>query len=257
MNADPTAPPRPVRVIAPKQAVELALSDNCEGLSWTYNEPTLWFENTLAGARIAKEAGLYTNYVTNGFMSVRALDAIGPFLDSFRVDIKSFSDDHYRDVCGVPALRGVLDTTARAKDRWHIHVEVVTNVIPTLNDDGSVMGKLAEWICSTLGEDTPWHVTRFTPHLELQHLPPTPIGALESILQIGRQAGLKFVYIGNVPGHDDENTRCPSCDAAVIRRFYHATVELSLSGSKCPKCGEAIPIVGEAKISRGARRVVL
>jgi pyruvate formate lyase activating enzyme len=172
----------------------------CSGVAWTYNEPSVWFEYTLDSARLARENGLYTVYVTNGFLTAEALDMIGPWLDAWRVDIKGFSDDLYSRLARVRDWRGILDVAVRARRHWDMHVEVVTNVIPSLNDDDAQLEAIARWIYEELGELTPWHVTRFFPMHQLQHLPPTPLSTIEHAVALGRAAGLKFVYAGNVPG---------------------------------------------------------
>jgi len=237
------------REIAPEEAVRLALANGCQGLAWTYNEPTIWFEYTLESARLAKERSLYTVYVTNGYATAAALDAIGPYLDAWRVDVKGFTDRLYRDLAGVPRWREILDITVRAREKWGMHVEVVTNVVPGLNDDAPQLRAIAEWVRGALGELTPWHVTRFQPGYRLEHTPPTPLATLERAAEIGAEAGLKFVYLGNVPGHRSETTTCPGCGREVIWRRGYNTVADGLRDGKCRECGEDINVVtrgGEA-----------
>ena len=223
--------------IRPQAAVELTRRYQCQGIAWTYNEPSIWFEYTLDSARLAKEDNLYTVYVTNGYLSPEALDTIGPYLDAWRVDIKGFSDSFYRDLAKVPRWREILEVARRAKEKWHMHVEVVTNIIPTMNDDDQQLEGLASWIRDELGELTPWHVTRFHPHHHLMNLPPTPIATLEHAYDIGQKAGLKFVYTGNVPGHQSENTTCYSCGRLIVERFGYRTKVVGLEGSRCRFCG--------------------
>jgi pyruvate formate lyase activating enzyme len=189
---------------------------------------------------LAKGKGLYTVYVTNGFITPEALDTIGPYLDAFRVDLKGFSDDFYRNLAKITRWRQVLEMAVRAKEKWGMHIEVVTNVIPTMNDDEGQLHALAHWIRDNLGELTPWHVTRFYPHHKLLHLPPTPIPTLERAWQIGRKAGLHFVYIGNVPGHQAENTSCYSCGKLLVERFGYQTRIRGLKDSRCSFCGSGV-----------------
>ena len=233
------------RSIAPEELIQVAVKNRCFGISWTYNEPTLWLEYTLEGARLAKENGLYTNYVTNGFITAEALDRIGPYLDVFRVDLKGFSERSYKRIANVDDFSGILETTKRAKQKWKMHVEIVTNVIPGFNDDESDLRKMADWICQELGKDTPWHVTRFFPHLNLSHIPPTPVKTLQRIRKTGLKQGLRYVYLGNVFGGDEENTLCPECGATVIVRNGLQTREIHLRGGKCEFCGS--PIAGSFK----------
>ena len=229
--------------LPPQRAVELTQENDCRGIAWTYNEPTMWFEYTLDSARLAREKGLYTVYVTNGYMSPQALDTIGPYLDAWRVDVKGFSDAAYRRIARIPHWRGILEVAQRAKQSWQMHVEVVTNVIPSINDDDAQLEGIAGWIAGALGELTPWHVTRFYPHLHLMDIPPTPIATLEHAYEIGRKAGLKFVYLGNVPGHHSENTLCYSCGRLVVERRGYQTRVLGLNGSKCRFCGAELNFV--------------
>jgi pyruvate formate lyase activating enzyme len=225
------------REMTPQESVKRALEYGCRGMAWTYNEPAIWFEHTLESARRASEKDLYTVYVTNGYATPDALDTIGPYLGAWRVDIKGFTDDFYRSLSGVPHWREILDVTARAQQKWGMHVEVVTNIIPTMNDDDEQLGGIAAWIRDTLGELTPWHVTRFYPHHRLRDLPATPIETIDRACEIGKQAGLKFVYAGNVPGHDSESTRCYSCGRTVVSRMGYQTSVEGLRGSKCRYCG--------------------
>ncbi len=223
--------------ITPQKAVELAKKNRCQGIAWTYNEPSIWFEYTLDTARLAKENGLYTVYVTNGYLSVEAMDIIGPYLDAWRVDIKGFTDSFYRDLAKVPRWREILEVTRHAQTRWQMHVEVVTNIIPTMNDDDRQLEDLAKWIHDELGELTPWHVTRFHPQHQMMHLPPTPVATLERAGSIGHKAGLKFVYTGNVPGNNSESTVCYSCGRLIVERYGYQTRITGLQGSKCRFCG--------------------
>ena len=225
------------RELTPRASIELAQKHGCRGMAWTYNEPAIWFEHTFESAKLAKANNLYTVYVTNGFATPEALDTIGPYLDAWRVDIKGFSDDFYKSVAGVPHWREILEVTKRAKDKWRMHVEVVTNIIPTLNDDDKQLGGIANWIRAELGELTPWHVTRFYPHHRLTQLPPTPQETIERACEIGQKAGLKFIYAGNLPGHDRESTRCYSCGKVVVKRWGYETEVTGLNGSKCRFCG--------------------
>jgi pyruvate formate lyase activating enzyme len=229
--------PRGSRQLLPEREIELTKDYNCQGIAWTYNEPAIWLEYTLDSAKLAKENDLYTVYVTNGYATPESLDAIGPWLDAWRVDVKGFTDAFYRELAKIPHWRGILDVARRAKEKWHMHVEVVTNIIPTMNDDEEQLRGIASWIRDDLGELTPWHVTRFHPLHEFTNLSATPLATLEKAYQIGKKAGLKFVYLGNVPGHEYENTVCYSCGKMVVRRIGYDTEVVGLNGSKCKFCG--------------------
>jgi pyruvate formate lyase activating enzyme len=228
--------------LSPEETVELAKQYDCRGIAWTYNEPTIWFEYSLETAKVAKQAGLYTCYITNGYLTADALDALGPYLDGYRVDVKGFTTEFYRELASVAEWRGVLDIAVRAKYKWDMHVEVITNIIPTMNDDDEQLRALARWIVEDLGELTPWHVTRFFPYLELSHLSPTLIQTLDRAREIGLEQGLRFVYVGNVPGHDAESTYCYNCGKLVIQRVGYQTRMVDVQNGKCGYCGADLNI---------------
>jgi pyruvate formate lyase activating enzyme len=223
--------------ISPQKAVELAKRNHCAGIAWTYNEPSMWFEYTLDCAKLAKQNHLYTVYVTNGYLSPEALDIIGPYLDAWRVDIKGFSDKLYQNLAKITHWRGILEVAQRAKRKWNMHVEVVTNIIPTMNDDDEQLGGIAGWIAKELGTETPWHVTRFHPNYMIADIPATPLATLEHAYEIGRKAGLKFIYLGNVPGHVIETTVCFNCGQPVVERVGYQTNVCGLNESRCKYCG--------------------
>ena len=226
--------------IAPERSVAMAEERGCTGISWTFNEPSIWFEYTLDAAKIAKDKGLFTNYVTNGTLTEESFAAISPYLDVYRVDIKGFSGKAYRTLGHLEDFRGILKITAKAKESC-IHVEVVTNVIPGINDSNSELSDIAAWIRSALGQGTPWHVTRYYPQFQLQDVSPTPITRLESAREIGRKAGLWYVYLGNVPGHRWENTYCHHCGTLLIKRYIFDVIETRMENGKCQQCGTVIP----------------
>ena len=230
--------------LPPEEAVAIAQRQGCAGICWTYNEPTVWFEYTLDCARLAKERGLYTAYVTNGYLTPEALDIIGPYLDAFRVDFKGFSDALYRRLAKIPKWRQLLEVTQRAKERWGMHVEVVTNLIPTLIDDAQLVA-IAEWIGAHLGPETPWHVTAFHPDAMLRDVAATTPAALVRARDAGMAAGLHFVYTGNVVGTGGENTFCPRCGTQAIERIgYHTRLVAVAAGGRCARCGADLNIRG-------------
>jgi pyruvate formate lyase activating enzyme len=226
--------------ITPEESIKLSFQYRCQGISWTFNEPTIWFEYTLDGARLAKEKGLYTAYVTNGFITPEALEMISPYLDAFRVDIKGFSEETYKKISSVNALSGVLDSLKLAKYKYNMHVECVTNVTPDINDNEDELKEMAKWIKNELSPDTPWHVTRFYPHLDLSHIPITSLSKLERIRQIGFDMGLRYVYLGNVPGHHGENTYCYNCKELLIERYGFSVTRFNIKDNRCPKCNVII-----------------
>jgi pyruvate formate lyase activating enzyme len=224
------------REILPEMAIAQAKRQGCRGIAWTYNEPSVWFEYTLDSAKLAKANNLYTVYVTNGYMTPEALDIIGPYLDAWRVDVKGFNEKVYRDLAKITHWRGILEVAERAKSKWRMHVEVVTNIISGMNDDDTQLEGIALWIHDKLGELTPWHITRSYPQYRMMDMQATPLGALEHAYEIGRKVGLKFIYSGNVPGYK-EHTICYSCGREVVKRYGYETEVIGLKGSKCNFCG--------------------
>lgn len=227
--------------MAPDESARLAARLDCQGIGWTYNDPTIWLEHTLEAMQEARRLGLYSAYMTNGYATEEHMELIGPFLTAWRVDIKGFSRESYKQITGLARWDAVLEMTKLAFHRYGMHVECVTNVTPTINDGEAVARGISAWIRENLGPFTPWHVTRFVPHLDLAHLPATPVATLERFCEIGREEGLKYVYIGNVPGHPWEDTWCHGCGTAVIRRRGFAVAQATLVDGRCPSCGTKIP----------------
>ena len=170
------------------------------------------------------------------------MDAIGPYLDAFRVDIKGFGDEFYRGVAQVPSIKPVLESAVQAKKRWNMHVEAVTNIIPGKNDGPVMLRKIAQWIKTSLGKETPWHVTRFMPCLEFSDLNMTPLESLEMAQEIGLQEGLEYVYLGNVPTHAGESTYCPKCGEMIIERNGYNLMSYEIKDGKCGYCSYPIYI---------------
>jgi len=235
---------RKAQEIMPEKAVEMTKKLKCEGVAWTYNEPSIWLEYTLDTAKLAKKENIYTCYVTNGFATKEHIDLIAPYLDIYRVDLKSFDKKFYRELINVVKFEGVYENTKYVKDKYpEIHIECVTNVIPSWNDSEENLKKIAEWIVKNLGKKTPWHVSRFHPDAQLLDVPETPLETLSKAKEIGEKAGLEFVYIGNAPAIEDgENTYCPNCKKLVIERSFYSTKVISLKEGKCGFCGEDLNI---------------
>ncbi len=228
--------------ITPEEAVENALRTGCKSISWTYNEPAIWHEYTYDSAVLAREAGLKTAYITNGYITPEALRRIAPYLDAYRVDIKSFSEDFYRKVCAA-RLAPVLESARLAKE-LRMHVETVTLVVPARNDSPEEITMLVRWVRDNLGVDTPMHFTRFYPMYKAEHISPTPVSTLEMAYDIAKKEGMRFVYLGNVPpGYKYENTYCPECNTLLIERTGFSISAYGMKGNKCPECGEEIPIL--------------
>lgn len=239
-HADPEKGISFTEYISPEKAVQLAIGENCKGISWTYNEPTLSLEYTLDTAKMAKEQGLLTNYVTNGYITPEAMNLLGPSLDAYRVDLKGFSIHTYKRLANISDFKGILKIIKMAKEKWGMHIEIITNLTPGFNDSEEDLRNMARWIVDQLGPATPWHITRFVPHCKLSHLTYTPISKLEQARQIGMDNGLRYVYLGNVPGHPAENTYCPRCEKLLIERHNYQILKYNLKGNKCKYCNQQI-----------------
>lgn len=230
-----------LRTLSPEEGVRRALVQGCASISWTYNEPTIWHEYALDMGTLARQRGLGTVYVTNGYITEEALRELAPMLNAFRVDIKAFSDSFYREVAGA-RLQPVLDATMVARELG-MHIETVTLVIPGLNDSMEEMDALIRWVYEHLGPDTPMHFTRFHPDYKMLDRGATPVKTLERIYEHARSVGMRFPYLGNVFGHDYENTFCPACGALLIERSGYGIQFGHLKDGRCTVCGEAIPYV--------------
>jgi len=227
----------------PEQLVAAAVNRGCRSISCTYTEPTVYFEYAAEVCRRAREAGLHTVFVTNGFMTEEALDVLDGSLTCANVDLKAWSDRTYRTVIGA-RLQPVLDTLERMKGRG-IWVEVTTLVIPGLNDsDGELQG-IASFIAGSLGAETPWHVSRYHPDHRYRTAAATPAATIHRAVEIGTAAGLRYVYCGNLPGEDRQSTFCWKCAALLIRRTGFSVRENRITtDSACPECGAAIGGIG-------------
>ncbi|HUT15769.1 MAG TPA: AmmeMemoRadiSam system radical SAM enzyme, partial [Anaerolineae bacterium] len=189
--------------LSPAQVVAAAKTYGCDSIAYTYTEPTIFFEYAYDTSKLAQEEGIKNIFVTNGYMTLEALDEIDPYLDAANVDLKSFDDGFYRRVCGA-RLQPVLDTIQAMRERG-VWVEVTTLLIPGLNDSEAELRQIAGFIAE-LDRDMPWHVSRFTPRHRLLDVPGTPLDSMRMAAEIGRETGLRYVYVGNVPGDMYENT---------------------------------------------------
>lgn len=232
-----------VRRLSPEDVAAIARVESCEGVAFTYNEPVIWAEFVKDVSMLARAAGLYTVMVTNGYITDVGLDYLGSVIDVWRMDVKAFDDGTYRHLCKVRSMRPILDGAVRAKERWGMHVEVVTNVIPSINDSDETARGIARWIGEALGPKTPWHVTRFFPYLELSHLPPTPLETLRRFRRIGLEEGLAFVYLGNVAEPGGEDTVCPRCGAVAIVRDGYRVVRQETRDGSCASCGQPLGLI--------------
>ncbi len=227
--------------LPPERIVSLAQQTGCRSIAYTYTEPTIFLEYAMDTAKLASLGGLKNVFVTNGYITPDALRAVSPYLDGANIDLKSFSEDFYRKVCGA-RLQPVLESI-RLYRELNIWIEITTLVIPRYNDSEEELRKIARFIAAT-DRNIPWHVTQFYPTHRLQDRPRTPLKVLERARQIGMEEGLKYVYQGNVPGAGGENTYCPGCGKLLIERHGYTNRSYAIMGGNCPACGEAISGVG-------------
>jgi pyruvate formate lyase activating enzyme len=228
--------------LAPKEIVARALASGCRSISYTYTEPTVFFEYAYDTAVLAKEAGLRNVFVTNGYITPEALACITPYLDAANIDLKGFSERFYREVVHA-MLKEVLESILEYKRRG-IWIELTTLVIPGWNDSDEELGNIARFIAEKVGPETPWHVSAFYPTYRMTDRPPTPASTLARARKIGLDAGLRYVYQGNIPGSGGENTCCPSCGGILIERQGFYLEQNRIEAGKCPDCSALIDGIG-------------
>jgi len=226
----------------PEQIVNSALKSKIKSISYTYSEPTIFLEYALDIMKIAKKKGIKNVFVSNGFLSQEAIKLIAPYLDAANIDLKGFSEDFYKKFCG-GELQPVLNTLKAIK-KAGIWLEIATLIIPTMSDSVKMFKDIANFIKKELGAETPWHLSKFSSlhSWQLHHLPDTPLETLKMAYEIGKSAGLKYVYTGNMPGLPSEDTFCPKCKALVIDRTGYMVFRHDKNGL-CPKCGQDINLI--------------
>jgi len=222
--------------VSPGGIVAAAVESGCETIAYTYTEPTIFFEYALDTARLARTEGLRNVFVSNGYMTPEAIEAIAPYLDGINIDLKGISNDFYHKITGGD-LRPVLHSIEQFF-RAGVWVEVTTLLIPGLNDSPQALRWTAEAIRG-VSPVIPWHISRFYPAYRMLDRPPTPVATLEEAQRIGEEAGLRYVYMGNVPGQG-EDTHCPSCGEVVVKRRGFLVRTNSLQEGHCPSCGAEI-----------------
>ena len=227
----------------PSEIVHQAKKQGLNSVSFTYTEPTVYYEYLYNVSVVAREVGMKTSIVSNGYINREPFLKLLKVLDAVKIDLKGFSEEFYKKVCSA-TLKPVLESLLTVK-KENVWLEIVNLVIPTLNDDPKMIDEMCRWIKENLGVDTPLHFTRFRPDYKLTHLSPTPVSTLESAYEIAKKNGLRYVYIGNVPGHTYNSTYCPSCDRNVISRMHMDVVEMNVVDGKCKFCDA--PLQGKWK----------
>ncbi len=222
--------------LSPEDIVYQAKNKGCQSISYTYTEPTIFFEYAYDTAKLAKKEGLANIFVSNGYMTSEALETISPYLDACNVDLKSFNEEYYKRMCKAH-LEPVL-SSIRLMRKLDIWVEITTLVIPDENDGEEELKSIASFIAN-VDPEIPWHISRFHPDYKLIDKSPTPVAILRKAFSLGQKAGLQYIYIGNVFG-ESENTFCPQCQELLIRRRGFIVAENKIRGSVCPSCGRNI-----------------
>jgi len=228
---------------SPEQIVTAAVRTGCKSIAYTYTEPTVFMEFCDDCARPAKERGLANVFVSNGYMTRDAIDFAAGWLDAINVDLKAFREDYYETLCGA-RLQPVLDSIAYIAKQTRIWIEITTLLLPGQNDSEEELKKLANFLVTEAGPDVPWHISRFYPQYKYTDSAPTPLESMQRAERIGKAAGLHYVYLGNVPGTDSENTYCYHCGQMLIERMGYRIAAGHIKDSKCPHCGTQIAGVG-------------
>jgi pyruvate formate lyase activating enzyme len=224
--------------VPPGRMAAEAASRRAPVIAFTYNEPTVQAEYLIDVARAARKQGIRSAIVSCGFMNEAPLREMCEALDAIKIDLKGFSPEFYRDVSGAelaPVLRSI-----RQAAKSGVHLEIVNLVVPTLNDSEKSLRALAGWVADEVGPDVPLHFTRFHPDYRLQNLPPTPVSVLEKAREIAMARGIRYAYVGNVPGHPGNHTYCPGCGKAVVRRSGFFVSGLDVENGRCRFCRAAI-----------------
>lgn len=225
--------------LPPKQAIVQADNMGARSVAFTFVEPAVFLEYALEVGKLARKAGLLSLVHTNGFLRPEPLEALCKNMDAANIDLKGFSESYYREMCE-GELQPVLDSLKILRQH-QVHLELTTLLVPGKNDDMTLLREMVLWIRENLGAATPLHFARFYPLYKLRNLAPTPVSTLERARETALEAGLHFVYLGNVPGHEGENTFCPGCGTRIIHRIGYMVAEILITEGACAKCGRVIP----------------
>ena len=220
---------------SPADIVDTAVRTGCASIAYTYTEPTIFMELCADSGRLAKEKGLANVFVSNGFMTREAVDFAKDWLDGINIDLKSFRQDYYKNLCKAK-LEPVLDTIRYIVKETNIWLELTTLIVPGENDSDEELAQIAEFIATEAGPDVPWHVSRFYPQYQMDDKDATPPATLEKALRIGKAAGLHYIYVGNLPGSDAESTFCHSCGHILIERTGYTIGANRITESSCANC---------------------
>ena len=225
--------------LSPEEVVEETIKSNCKFIAYTYTEPTVFYEYMLDIAKLARGKGIKNTMHSCGYINAEPLRELLKYMDAVNIDLKGFTEEFYAKIGLLAQLKPVLETLKIIKEDG-IWLEITNLLIPGFNDDPKKIKEMCIWIKENLGDEVPLHFSRFIPNYKLQNLPPTPIEKLEEAYKIAKEVGLKYVYIGNVPGHAGENTYCPNCGKIIVKRIGYEILENNIKDGKCKFCGYKI-----------------
>jgi pyruvate formate lyase activating enzyme len=230
----------------PEELIKQAVAYGCEGVAYTYNQPSVFIEYARDVGRTARSKGLFNIFVSNGFDTPETVGLMSQFLDCITVDFKGSGETEFvRRYVSIPSAEPIFQTMLELKQRTKVHIEITDLVIPRVGESLEAAEDLCRWVYDNLGPETPVHFLRFHPDYKMMDFPWTPVETLEKHVEIGRKSGLDYVYIGNVPGHPDESTYCPGCKKVLIKRYGYEILEYNLdANNRCKFCGNKTPIVG-------------
>ncbi len=243
---------------SPEEVVSMAKSYGCEGLAYTYNQPTIFMEYARDVGKIARSKGLFNIFVSNGYDTPETVGMMDSFLDCITVDFKGSGEREFvRKYIGIPDADPIFRTLLDMKRKTRVHIEITDLIVPKVGDSLEAATKMCRWVCDNLGPDTPVHFLRFHPDYKMMDFPSTPVETLEKHHAVGKKAGLNYVYVGNVTGHPAESTYCPGCGAVLVKRFGYEILEYNLDArNKCRFCGHKTPIVGPLSKSYDGDRFI-
>ena len=227
--------------VSPEGVIDACRSAGCTGISWTYNEPTIWHEFSYDTSVLAKKTGLHTSYVTNGYIQEPPMRELTECIDAMNIDVKAFREDFYKRTCKA-SLGPVLAATKIAHDSG-VHVELTYLIIPGKNDDAAEIRDFSRWVVEALSPNVPVHFTRFHPDYLMTETPSTPMKTMDMAYGVAKEEGVRFIYVGNVPADERENTHCPKCGSLIVERSWFSILQLKAKDGRCPSCGEDLNLI--------------
>ncbi|HMD78350.1 MAG TPA: AmmeMemoRadiSam system radical SAM enzyme, partial [Nitrososphaerales archaeon] len=243
---------------APREIVDQAAEHGCEGIAYTYNQPTIFMEYARDVGKLARSRGIFNIFVSNGYDTPETVAMMDEFLDCITVDFKGSGETQFvRSYIGIPNADPIFESLLEMKRRRKVHIEITDLIVPKVGDSLDAANHLCRWVYDNLGPDVPVHFLRFHPDYKMMDFPHTPVETLEKHYEVGKKAGLNYVYLGNVPGHPAESTYCPGCGKVLIKRYGYEILAYNLDRyNRCMACGHKTPIVGPLSKSFSGDRFI-